>query len=141
MDNGVTWTDWGSQNIGYLTMDFVNNNTGWAGTFSSQVVIGTEGLYKYSGIPLGVKNSDMRPLAVNLYPNPSNGVFTIKMPPAKQGYEITVFDVLGKKVYSHSGKTPGFETLSYDLSHLGKGIYNINIVSGNQISTEKIIIE
>lgn len=141
MDNGVTWTDWGSMNIGYLAIDFFDTNTGWAGSFSSQVVVGTEGIFKYSGIPLGVKNSDLRPLAVNLYPNPSNGVFTIKMPPAKEGFEISVYDMLGKQVYSNSGKTASFQNISYDLSHLGKGIYNIKIVKGNEISTEKIIIE
>lgn len=141
MDNGVTWNDWGSMNIGYLAIDFVNNTVGWAGTFSSQSIIGTEGIYKYSGIPLGVKNNEARPLAFNLFPNPSNGVFTIKMPPAKEGFVLTVFDVLGKQVYSHSAKTAGFETLSYDLSHLGKGIYSINIAKGNEMSTQKIIIE
>lgn len=141
MDNGVTWTDWGSMNIGYLTIDFVDNITAWAGSFSSQVVVGTEGIFKYNGLPLGVKNTDSRPVAVNLYPNPSNGVFTIKMPPAKEGFVLTVFDVLGKQVYSHSAKTAGFENLSYDLSHLGKGIYSINIAKGNEMSTTKLIIE
>lgn len=141
-DNGVTWTDWGSMNIGYLAIDFVNNTDAWVGTFSSQVVIGTEGLYKFSGMPLGVNNKGgTPPLAVDLYPNPSNGVFTIKMPTAKEGYSITVFDVLGKQVYSHSGKTAGMETLSYDLSHLGKGIYSINITKGSDVSTKKIVIE
>ena len=141
-DNGVTWTDWNSLNIGYLALDFVDNNNAWAGTFSSQVVVGTEGLYKYSGQPMGLNhNNSMRPLAVSLYPNPSNGVFTMKMAPAKEGFVVTVFDVLGKQVYTHSGKTVGFETLSYDLSHLGKGIYSINIVNGNEIATEKIVIE
>jgi len=140
-NNGVTWTDWGSLNIGYLAIDFVDNITAWAGSFSSQVVVGTEGIFKYSGIPLGVKNTDARPLAVTLYPNPTNGVFTIKMPPVKDGFVLTVFDVLGKQVYTHSAKTAGFETLSYDLSHLGKGIYSINIANGNQMSTKKLIIE
>lgn len=141
-DNGVTWTDWGSQNIGYLAMDFVDNQNAWAGTFSSQVVIGTEGVYRFSGVPLGLNNKGgMTPLAVDVYPNPSNGIFSIKMPTAKEGFSITVYDVTGKQVYSHSGKTACMETLSYDLSHLGKGIYNINITKGNDVSTQKIIIQ
>ncbi len=142
IDNGVTWTDWGSMNIGYLAMDFVDNISAWVGTFSSQVVVGTEGIYKFSGLPLGLNNNGgTPPLAVSLYPNPSNGLFTIKMPTTKQGYSIAVYDVLGKQVYGTSGKTAGPETLSYDLSHLGKGIYNINIANGNQASSQKIVIE
>ncbi len=141
MDNGVTWTDWGSLNIGYLAIDLVNNINGWVGSFSSQVTIGTEGIYKYSGIPLGIKQGDARPLAVSLYPNPTSGIFSINMPAAKEGYAINVYDVTGKQVFSSNGKTAQMETLSYDLSHLGKGIYNINISKGSQVSSQKIIIE
>ncbi len=46
---GVTWTDWGSTTIQYLTVDFVNNTTGWAGGFSDPTTVGIGGIYKYSG--------------------------------------------------------------------------------------------
>ena len=46
---GVTWTDWGSTTIQYLTVDFVNNTTGWAGGFSDPTTPGIGGIYKYSG--------------------------------------------------------------------------------------------
>jgi hypothetical protein len=46
---GVNWTDWGSVGIQYLTVDFVNNTTGWAGGFSDPTTVGIGGIYKYSG--------------------------------------------------------------------------------------------
>jgi PKD repeat protein len=46
---GVNWTDWGSVGIQYLTVDFVNNTTGWAGGFSDPTTPGIGGIYKYSG--------------------------------------------------------------------------------------------
>lgn len=47
-DNGVTWTDYGSTGIQYLTVDFGDNTTGWAGSFSTATAnIG--GIFKYSG--------------------------------------------------------------------------------------------
>ncbi|MBA2613526.1 MAG: T9SS type A sorting domain-containing protein [Bacteroidetes bacterium] len=46
---GVNWTDWGSTTIQYLTVDFVNNTTGWAGGFSDPTTVGIGGIYKYSG--------------------------------------------------------------------------------------------
>lgn len=52
-DNGVTWTDWGSVGIQYLTMDFVNSTTGWAGSFSNNVDPSVEGIWKYSGPAIG----------------------------------------------------------------------------------------
>jgi hypothetical protein len=48
-DNGVTWIDWGSQNIQYLYMDFPNSSVGWAGSFSSATLATQDGVYKYSG--------------------------------------------------------------------------------------------
>ena len=140
-DNGTTWNSWGGSGIQYLAIDFVNNTTGWAGSFSSQAVIGTEGIFKYSGLPLGIQNNASLPLAVEMYPNPSNGIFVINMPPAKEGAVITVFDVLGKQVYSHSLKTATTEEVTINLQHLDKGIYSINIAKGNEMSTKKVVIQ
>jgi photosystem II stability/assembly factor-like uncharacterized protein len=48
-DNGNTWNNWGSTNIQYLAMDFVNPSTGWAGTFSDASSANVGGFYKYNG--------------------------------------------------------------------------------------------
>ncbi len=48
-DNGVTWNNWGSTNIQYLTVDFVSPEVGWAGSFSDQANSSLGGIYKYSG--------------------------------------------------------------------------------------------
>lgn len=48
-NGGTTWTDWGSIGIQYLTVDFVNGTTGWAGGFSDPTTAGIGGIYKYTG--------------------------------------------------------------------------------------------
>ena len=48
-DNGVTWTDYGSTQIQYLTADFGSNTTGWAGSFSDPTNPAIGGIWKYSG--------------------------------------------------------------------------------------------
>lgn len=48
-DNGVTWNSWNSQNIGYLAIDFAGPQVGWVGSFSSQTLASSGGVYKYSG--------------------------------------------------------------------------------------------
>lgn len=48
-DNGVTWTDWGSTNIQYLNVDFVDANNGWAGSFSDPTNPAVGGIWKYNG--------------------------------------------------------------------------------------------
>lgn len=51
-DNGVTWNDWGGSGIQYLTLDFVNSTTGWAGSFSNNTDPTLEGIFKYTGSPI-----------------------------------------------------------------------------------------
>ncbi|MBK7312238.1 MAG: T9SS type A sorting domain-containing protein [Sphingobacteriaceae bacterium] len=48
-DNGNTWNNWGSTGIQYLTIDFVDPSTAWAGTFSDQTMANLEGFYKFNG--------------------------------------------------------------------------------------------
>jgi photosystem II stability/assembly factor-like uncharacterized protein len=48
-NNGVSWTDYGSVNIQYLTGDFVNSSTGWAGSFSDNTNPNVGGIWKYNG--------------------------------------------------------------------------------------------
>jgi photosystem II stability/assembly factor-like uncharacterized protein len=48
-DNGMTWNNWGSTNIQYLAIDFVDPSTGWSGTFSDPASANQEGFYKYNG--------------------------------------------------------------------------------------------
>ena len=48
-DNGLTWTDWNSVNIPYITGDFVDAKHGWAGTFDRVQNPFYTNLWKYSG--------------------------------------------------------------------------------------------
>lgn len=48
-DNGLTWINYGSQNIQYLVADFADNTTGWAGSFSDITNPAQGGIWKYSG--------------------------------------------------------------------------------------------
>lgn len=48
-DNGVTWNDYGSTGIQYLTGDFASGVDGWAGSFSDNINPSVGGIWKYSG--------------------------------------------------------------------------------------------
>lgn len=49
VDGGNTWIDWGSVGLPYLTIDFVNAYTAWAGGFQG-FPTGIQGIWKYSGV-------------------------------------------------------------------------------------------
>lgn len=140
-DHGTTWNSWGGSNIQYLNMDFVSNSVGWAGSFSFTVAA-QQGIFKFSGAPLSVNEANYSPRALDVYPNPTSGLVTINMPVAKQGCEINVINTLGQVVRTAKTTvvTTG-ETFTMNLSELEKGVYFINIVSGSERHTKKIIID
>jgi len=141
-DFGNTWNSWGGSGIGYLTIGFADNATGWAGTFSDASAVG--GVYKYSSsVPLGVEqSSNFVPTAIHTYPNPSNGNITVTLPSSKHSsLEIVVIDALGNVVYSEKASTVTVEKRSLDLKHLAKGVYFLNINTSSEKLFQKIIIE
>jgi photosystem II stability/assembly factor-like uncharacterized protein len=141
MDNGVNWIDWGSTNIGWLQIGFANNNVGWAGTFSDNTSVGLGGVFKYNGIPLGIQQSSGAPIAINMFPNPSNGIVHIQLPSAKKGLEISVKDAVGKVVYSEKTVTTTTEDKTLNLQQLAKGIYFVDVITDKDKYHQKIVIE
>ena len=85
-------------------------------------------------IPTGLKNQTET--VMNLYPNPSNGSFTIELN-TKEKQTLQVFDITGNVVLSQTienGKA------IIDGSHLASGIYNINIKGNNSVANKKLVI-
>ena len=85
-------------------------------------------------IPTGLHNQTET--LMNLYPNPSNGNFTIDLN-TKEKQTLQVFDITGNVVISQTienGKT------IIDGSHLASGIYNINIKGNNSVANKKLVI-
>lgn len=72
---------------------------------------------------------------VSIYPNPTNGLVVVKTPVLNS--QVNVFDVNGRKVFTQT--TASFET-QMDLSHLANGVYQLNIVSDNQLFNYKVMI-
>lgn len=139
-DNGVTWNSWGGSNIGYLQVGFADNVTGWAGTFSDGATVGVGGVYKFSGLPLGI-TSNLAPKAIEVYPNPSNGVVHFNLPAAKSGLTVTITDALGNVVYTEKTITTTLENRTLKLDNLASGIYFMNITTQEQKFVQKIVIE
>lgn len=74
---------------------------------------------------------------VSLFPNPSNGVFSVKLESSSQ-YFLSVFDVGGKVVFQKAGKETEFQ---FDLSQYPKGMYAVFMTINEHTICEKIIIQ
>ena len=81
--------------------------------------------------------SDMNQTIFTTYPNPTNGIFTIKLGEVAN-YDVTVINVLGQTVFSKT--TKGMNTI-IDLSSFDKGVYTVELKNENAVYTEKIIVE
>jgi uncharacterized repeat protein (TIGR02059 family) len=116
----------GSYSITAIATDNLNGTT-----VSSPVefVVGTN--IKYDA------NSEI----INLYPNPSDGRFSIKYinPLQNDKSEIIITDLAGKQVYN--GYVLKEETIKQiDLSHIKSGIYVLMIIYKEILVTKKIIM-
>lgn len=74
---------------------------------------------------------------VNIYPNPNNGNFFIKLGSAfKSNVTIEVFNMMGKKVFETNSSDQKTEV---DLRAMKRGIYFIRVMDGENIYSQKII--
>lgn len=71
-----------------------------------------------------------------LYPNPSNGNFTIYFNNAEAPYSIEIISVLGQKIFEKSNIADSLST----INNLPKGIYIVHISKGSENFNKKILI-
>jgi hypothetical protein len=75
---------------------------------------------------------------ISLYPNPSNGQFSLKMAGADLGYDLQVTDALGRVIYT--GKTIA-EVTDLNLAGLSKGIYRVVVSNNGARQVAKLAIQ
>jgi endonuclease I len=72
----------------------------------------------------------------SIYPNPSNGHFTIQLKDANEASNIEIISILGQRVFSQKNSLNS----SINVNNIQKGIYIVRITQGSKTSSKKIII-
>jgi hypothetical protein len=75
---------------------------------------------------------------IKIYPNPSNGKFSIQIPEAAN--DLKIYSLIGELVYSNPDLKQN-STQEINLTSLKKGIYFVKIQSNSKIYTSKIVIQ
>ena len=135
---------WGNENMEmadelFSTMGATGTRTAaLTGCSSNGWVTGAQLIALGCNSTIGIDESTL-PLAVSVSPNPSSGIFTIKMEDVTgKMANVEIYNVLGEKVYA---QLVSASSTTINLSTQPKGIYFVQIKSGEIIATQKIVIE
>lgn len=80
---------------------------------------------------------------VSIYPNPSNGVFTLSLESyTSDEYTVKVADITGRILYRNSIMCqPGANLFDISLPEMQQGLYTVIITNGDDAITEKLMIK
>lgn len=86
----------------------------------------------------GIAASSESSFVVNLYPNPTNGKVTVKLPKLMNEAQLQLMSIHGQEIQQIN--TTSSETV-LNLSGLAKGVYLLKIQSGENTSVKRIVVE
>ena len=87
-----------------------------------------------SNVPQGINNSSNH-YSLSVLPNPFNEALTIDLNGINQA-EIIIYNVMGEKTMCATAKNGSIEISTSELS---PGIYFVNVISGDQTMTKKLV--
>lgn len=93
-------------------------------------------LARYEGGTVGIEE-DQEMSSVNIFPNPSSGIFTIDIKNKSVDTNICVYDVLGNCVLN---RLSAKGNLQIDLGTQAKGIYFLEMISDEKRSVKKMVL-
>ena len=146
-DGGLTWTDYldatylqpAGTNVQCLAVGFSDQQNGWVGNYDAGTTINS--ILYFHDPTAGVTLNSVNGNDVNVYPNPSNGLVHFSVNgPNKSDINIKVFDMVGNMVFNEKMNVNDFSSTQFDFSGYAKGMYMMQITSGNDIKTQKLVI-
>lgn len=139
-NDGSSWvtldTNGNGTTDGYVSIDFLDSITGWAGGFTFDPL--TDGIYKWTGGTVGITEvSDNSSL--NAYPNPSSNIVYLETSKTfKYNVNLKVMDILGN-VISEQNFARWSNPATINVSNLAQGVYFVRIASGNEVMVKRIV--
>jgi hypothetical protein len=80
-------------------------------------------------------------MAINVYPNPNNGQFTIVVPASDDATFISIVDFQGRKVLVKEVNSGTGLKLPVALENVAKGIYIIEVKQSSQIFRSSLVVQ
>lgn len=91
-------------------------------------------------LPTGVSELESTENTIEIFPNPSNGIFTIRSQTASNEEQyVEVYNTLGAKI--HASEKSKLSAYTVDLSDQSRGVYFVKVYRGEKCITRKIIVQ
>lgn len=112
--------------------------TGYGGAGNGNMIFTKEKLTS-----LGVSNNEMTKAEVFVYPNPASSTVSLLLNNmANEESSIQFVNMQGQVVYQNEVKgATNFEVKNITIDNLDAGVYFVNVSSGTQVVTQKLIIK
>ncbi len=122
--------------VQYTCVQFLDANTGWAGTLNESSTVG--GIYKWNpSILVGTNDILQKWDNISIFPNPASTELHVIISEIVSGsYEITLYNLQGQPLYTVNANDS--ETI-FDISQLPAGIYCIKILGNGICTTERVV--
>ena len=111
--------------------------------FSGNIDVSASDTIKTTVIQPGAASTNMFEF-VKLYPNPSDGIFTVTYATGSQrDVEIRVIDPLGQvvKVMTLKDNLPGIHNVNINVRSLAGGLYKVALYSKGQVLSKSAVLK
>lgn len=91
---------------------------------------------------VGVEEEQAAKVDFNVYPNPNNGLFTLKVSSSvATTYTMNVRNMVGQTVMSEAINVNGNAVKQMDLSNFDKGVYFVSLENGDERLVRKVVVK
>jgi hypothetical protein len=114
----------------------------YTATDPSNNVSRTEKRNVYVDFRTGLNNIAKNAGELKVYPNPSNGVFTLNTKDQLKGeVKVAIYNVLGSKIYTETINATGGDSYQVKTSGLSTGVYVLQVTNNGKQFTQRITIK
>ena len=126
-DGGLSWNLIDTDR--HTAVEFINQSVGWSGFFN--VSASEKGIWKWKDTSTSIPVFASKAKDLRIYPNPTTGKIIIDIANVTK---IEVYNLSGRIIKTSISK-------ELDLSNETKGIYFVKVITNNNTSMHKIILE
>jgi len=145
--NGTVWDTVSTRGVDNIVDAFaVMDSAIYAGgEFTHAGNIAASDIAAWGGISLGLNSLANKMPGMDVYPNPSNGKFTIQVTNSPDVKYLEIYNVMGKRIYSstYQPSVIDYQSYSIDISTQPAGVYLYRLLnqSGNLVDEGKLLVQ